>query len=200
MIDPELDLWASVQSLADFGEATAQWLERRIHYHPAYGSDLCPGPNDETAELVPVLGPINRAGFVTVMSQPGRALDDEGSAQRASLSGFASFDLSERLELATCMTDLIILRLSPMEFVPHTIPITISPKRKAEVFGDAAGISPVCTREGGVGGPANIEIFVEFEDSMLELLANSMHVVMIDPVWGRNDLLWETVLRAVGPT
>jgi hypothetical protein len=192
--------WLSVHSLLDFGEVTAQWLEGDISYNPAYGTDERPGPNEETALIVEDLAAINRAGFVTTMSQPGVPPDEEGSAQRASLSGFTTFEVSEYLEAATCLTDIIIMRFSPMMEVPCTIPISIWAEMKASIFPDWMGPSPVTTREGGVGGPMDIEIFGEFDLPMLEVLANSTYVIMIDPVWGRNDVLWDMVRRTVCET
>jgi hypothetical protein len=46
----------------------------------------------------------------------------------------------------------------------------------------------------------DIEIFGEFDLPMLEVLANSTYVIMIDPVWGRNDVLWDMVRRTVCET
>jgi len=60
--------WHSARTLAGLGELTAQWLEGKIGYVPGYGGAP---PDEETEPLIPVLAAANRAGFVTIVSQPG---------------------------------------------------------------------------------------------------------------------------------
>lgn len=70
--------WRQSRTLLDLGELTAQWLERSITSHPAIRPGH--GPDPETTELVPALAALNRAGFVTLGSQPGASngFDEDG--------------------------------------------------------------------------------------------------------------------------
>src|ERR1019366_4648592 len=56
------------------------------------------GPAPETVDLVPVLAAANRAGFITIGSQPG--LLSEYSDQRAAVEGFAAPETLDRLRSA----------------------------------------------------------------------------------------------------
>src|SRR6266536_3121043 len=67
--------WMSATSLAELGELTALWLEGEIGQAP---TNLGP-PAGETAELIPVLAAVNRAGLVTDCSQPGMSEPWQGS-------------------------------------------------------------------------------------------------------------------------
>ena len=87
----DADAWEGARTLADLGELTAQWLEGRIASQPGYATGC--GPDPETAELIPVLAKINRAGFVTETSQPGFAnlpgANGGSWSQRAAVEGYA---------------------------------------------------------------------------------------------------------------
>ena len=97
--------WMSAGSLAELGDLTALWLEGEIGQAP---TNLGP-PAEETAELIPVLAAVNRAGFVTDGSQPGMSEPWQGSIlgwtappgsvwwQRAAVSGFATAQACELL-------------------------------------------------------------------------------------------------------
>ena len=85
MNDDAASQWAEARTLLEVGELTAQWLEGRIPKSPWYRG----APDPETTEIVPVLAALNRIGFVTTMSQPGRGLSEE-YAQRAEVSGYAA--------------------------------------------------------------------------------------------------------------
>jgi hypothetical protein len=64
--------WRSATTYADLCELTARWLERDIPEHPGYGEPGAEtGPDPETEPLVPTLAALNRAGFLTIGSQPG---------------------------------------------------------------------------------------------------------------------------------
>lgn len=60
--------WRRGGTLRELGGLMADWLEGSILYQPGYGA-TCPDP--ETRELVPALAAANRAGFLTISSQPG---------------------------------------------------------------------------------------------------------------------------------
>lgn len=59
--------WEQATTLHDLARLTADWLEGSPGEHPN-GYDR---PDDETESLIPTLARVNRAGFLTVNSQPG---------------------------------------------------------------------------------------------------------------------------------
>lgn len=63
--------WHTAHTIAELGDLMAQWLEGRIESRPGYQPRY--GPDEETAQLVPTLAALCRAGYITTCSQPGFA-------------------------------------------------------------------------------------------------------------------------------
>ncbi len=195
-VESDAEQWTRARSLRDIGRLTAAWLERSLSESPWYGGP----PNPETAEIVPILAALNHIGFVTTASQPGRDPVD-GYAQRASVSGYASWALADLLEGATATTELVTVKLPAVD-VPSSIPITVSAER-ASAFNDRSRVSPACTFGGSSASPLAIrQMYSEgpaelgypaLSDEALALLAESARVTVIDPVWGRRELLWSVL-------
>ncbi|MGW5042147.1 DUF6919 domain-containing protein [Streptomyces parvulus] len=61
--------WKTAADVADLGDLMALWLEGEIDSWPGYEPGY--GPDEETRQLIPTLAAANRAGYVTVASQPG---------------------------------------------------------------------------------------------------------------------------------
>ncbi|MGP9023208.1 DUF6919 domain-containing protein (plasmid) [Streptomyces sp. BR1] len=83
--------WKSAKTVADLGELMAQWLEGTLASWPGYQPNY--GPDEETLHLVPTLVALNRAGFLTVGSQPGeRGTGADGMwwEQKAAVEGFVT--------------------------------------------------------------------------------------------------------------
>ncbi|MGD6765993.1 DUF6919 domain-containing protein [Streptomyces sp. BH097] len=83
--------WRSAKTVADLGELMAQWLEGTLASWPGYQPNY--GPDEETAHLVPTLAALNRAGFLTVGSQPGETgtgADGRWWEQKAAVEGFVT--------------------------------------------------------------------------------------------------------------
>jgi hypothetical protein len=187
------DVWRTARTLGELGELIAQWLEGRLDWSPWQRK-----PDPETGEITAALAALNRMGFATTHSQPGGGPDEGGWAQRAAVSGFATWELAELFEAATCMTDIVIATFETLIHVPCSIPITIWPEEVAS-DPDRIGVSPAYTWEGGgAGGIETLEAYEELHPEMVDVLARSAHVVLIDPSWGRKDLLWR-VLEEVTP-
>ena len=197
MNDDAASQWAEARTLLEVGELTAQWLEGRIPKSPWYRG----APDPETTEIVPVLAALNRIGFVTTMSQPGRGLSEE-YAQRAEVSGYASRKLADHLEAATCMTDLVMLKL-PAVKVRASIPITIDTQGVASDFRTRSPVSPAYSFAGCSSnikelrslyseGPADLG-YPSLSDEAIALMAHSERVTIIDPIWGRRELLWSVL-------
>jgi hypothetical protein len=173
-------LWREATSLTDLGELMAQWLEGKITYQPAYYGVA---PDDETDGLVDVLGAVNRAGLVTTFSQPGVPLV-AGSGQRASVDGFCTQDTLIPLHAVTRGTDLVVITFPP----------------GCESGGQVA----VTMIDGGectwLGLPLDSEDIDQYyqedlSDRGFQAIRTAWQVHIIDPVWGRDDLLWDTLRR-----
>jgi hypothetical protein len=139
----------------------------------------------ETVPLIPVLIAVNRAGFVTTQSQPGIPFDEHGSAQRADVSGFASSETFARLMGAVADADLIITaaRAAPDEDQGPFINITLD---EGEEF----------TWDGGAVNRRSIEADYGHDcPDAIDALCRAWQVTLIDPQWGRNDLLWPLLER-----
>ncbi|MFG1826736.1 DUF6919 domain-containing protein [Microbispora bryophytorum] len=171
-------LWKNARTLTDLGELTAKWLEGTISYSPTYGD----GPDSETAPLIPVLAAANRAGYLTDFSQPGVPLAD-GYGQRAAVAGFADEQLVERIKTAILGTDLVAVVTPPGWDSPTQIPVTID---DGEAFTWAGG---------ALDGPDIVHLYGEDCPAALEALLGAWQIDVLDPVWGRQDLLWGRLAR-----
>ncbi|MFE7442380.1 DUF6919 domain-containing protein [Streptomyces chartreusis] len=92
--------WKATQNIGQLGGLMALWLEGIIASWPGYQPNY--GPDEETKDLIPTLVACNRAGYVTVGSQPGidpaPGFDGKVWAQRAAVEGFVTDqDLLRRL-------------------------------------------------------------------------------------------------------
>lgn len=171
-------LWAEARTLVELCELTAKWLEGGITYQPGYGAA---GPDPETSALVPVLARVNRAGFLTEFSQPG----EREWQQRAAVGGFCDEAVMWQLRAAAFCTDLVVLPYAPGS--PNDalqIPVTLDRDEES-------------TWVGGALEPADLVYHYGYDvhrDGVLALV-DSWQVTVLDPVWGRNDLLWKTLER-----
>lgn len=173
-IPPDAHLWHAARTLHDLGALTAQWLEGTISYSPTHGDR----PDQETLPLIPVLAAANRAGFVTHFSQPGLPLAN-GGGQRAAVGGFCDEPLARRIEAAALGTDLVVLTTPPGWHSPAYIPITLD---CGEAF----------TWIGSTLDAENIDYgYAKDCPAALDALKAAWQVDVFDPVWGRQDVLWE---------
>jgi hypothetical protein len=175
--------WMSANTLADLGALTARWLEGSLTAHSGYKGTL----NAETANLLPVLARFNRAGLVTVNSQPGEDVD--GCTQRAFVSGFCNEQVAQTVAAACMPTDLICVCYWPEAVSFLNVPVSLD-------FGKAltwAGMS------------MDVEdinhLWADLRSaSAVDALVDACQVWVIDPRWGRNHLLWTTIdLALAGP-
>lgn len=169
--------WATASSLDELGELTAAWLEGTLAFIPTYGDR----PDPETLPLVPALAAMNRAGFWTNNSQPGEHGAD-GYVQRAWVCGYCNESTSNTIVAAAVATDLVVLA-TPAVF-ESWVQIPISRLGNKEWTWSGGHTPP--TRDSLEDTPAAFDAVVE-----------SWYVEVIDPVWGRNDLLWPTVTAAL---
>jgi len=174
--------WAEARTLRDLGELTARWLEGSINYQPAWESAR---PDAETERLVPVLADLNRRGFVTHFSQPGAS--SGADHLRAVVSGFGTEALISRLEAAALGTDLVVLAYQPGGGLDgHQIPIATADGEACRWAGAAMSADTITGFYG------------EDCPHAVASLRDAWQATVIDPHWGRNDLLWERLRAAVG--
>ena len=171
-------LWESATTLPELGELTAQWLEGRIASQPDYAPGY--GPDPETEDLIPVLTAANRAGYVTIGSQPGEdctGYDGAHWRQRAAVEGFADDRTLERLWawMATAAPEVTVTWSKPTAW---SVSVTEREGRRYTGFGT-------------VMSAAQIEdAYAECSPPAIAALQEAWQVTIVDPEWGRNDRLW----------
>ncbi|MCU1486191.1 MAG: hypothetical protein JWN67_2937 [Actinomycetia bacterium] len=162
--------------MAELAELTARWVEGDLVVPEVNGGT----PDPETLEIASHIAAINRLGFLTEFSQPGEEVG--GYLQRASVSGYCSEGTCNAILAALVPTDLVILAVPAMLDSYVQIPISLDD-----------GVE--CTWAGGNSDPADSE-FGEAPGALAEV-RDSWHVDVIDPVWGRNDVLWPALQDAL---
>jgi hypothetical protein len=180
--------WLSARTLADVGELTALFLEGHLQQTPTHMGS----PDTETIALIPVLAACNRTGFVTHQSQPGTPHDEHGGAQRANVSGYADSKTFARLMAAVADADLIITAPRALDgsderdFGPF-FAITLDYGEEFTWDGHASSRRSLNDSYDWVCHPAVIEALYE-----------AWQVTLIDPEWGRNDVLWPALQKFTG--
>jgi hypothetical protein len=179
-------LWIAAQSFDDLCRLGARFCRGEIAAFPGW---MASALDDESVALAPALARLCEAGFLTLASQPGRAAhashDGAPCVQRAFVTAFARPGTAERLVRELASSEIRVA---------------------AFAHGDRDRESaPVSTR-GGVayaftGHNAFASELVCFEDRVsiaaLRELESARYVCAHDPAWGRDDLLWRELERAV---
>jgi hypothetical protein len=184
-----IEVWTTALTLADFGDATAQWLEGSIGHMPT--SSFYSQPNDESMELLPYLNPLNRSGrLVSTFSQPGCTADVRpfGSImeeQRAAVSGFMDKRDVSLLEGLVKEDGEIAMVSNPPKSPSKMSDIVISRENGEDI-----------TFTGNVVGSSEIaEEYRGLQPALIRVLQRSFQVDLYDPEWGRNDRLWPVLAR-----
>jgi len=183
--------WYAATTLHDLGELTARWLERDLDSQPGYRAGC--GPDEETAHLVPILARLCRAGYVTDGSQPGQlddSLPDEPPyAQRAAVEGFCTPETATVLHEAAADAGLLVVDAVPAGWrYDYSNVIDVSALGEQMVTSFGARPTPRDLRS---------LRFAECCDEMLDVLCRSRYVTVVDPVWGRDNVLWPALELAL---
>lgn len=180
--------WGAARTLAGLGELTALWLEGGIASQPGYAPNC--GPAEETHALVQVLAAANRAGFVTDASQPGDCWQNWD--QRAAVEGFAAPGAAGRLREAAGASGLLVRVQAASRWrngYGQAVAVTRCSGRDVTRFG--VQLSRRQIRDGHLG-------YGVCHPDAVRALRAAFRVTLIDPEWGRNDLLWPVLARFAG--
>jgi hypothetical protein len=186
--------WKSARTLADLGELTARWLEGAIASQPGYCG---PSDLDDPDRLVPLFAALCRAGYMTTQSQAahdGPGYDGVHWEQRAAVEGFASPEIAARIIAAAERNGLHVIARDP-----QTLPRWRNRSRDAV---------PVTTRNGATISGFGMHLSRRFlrddltgygmcHPDAVGALCNAWQVTVIDPEWGRADVLWCVLSGAV---
>lgn len=176
-------VWRQATSLEAAGELTARWLEGGSSYQPGH---LAAGFDEETAPIAAVLAKLNRNGLFTKESQPG--LMSGTAAQREYVTGFCSAAMAGALLALSTRTELVTVAHAPGEESSAAIPVTLAGTEVTTVLGSS---------ENPVDEEQIRDWAEETNDHLALLLADSWYVEILDPVWGRNDVLLPAILGAL---
>src|SRR5206468_1669300 len=117
----------------------------------------------------------------------GMPQSGDGSMQRAWVTGFCDEATKNRINDRIVSTDLVILTCAPGEECDYVrLCITMD-------VGDEFT---------WVGGPLSSQSIdddyaADLHPDGLEALHYSWQVILVDPVWGRNDQLWPAIVAAL---
>ncbi|MFE0453126.1 DUF6919 domain-containing protein [Streptomyces sp. NPDC058914] len=130
--------WKTAATLADLGDLMALWLEGAISSWPGYQPGH--GPDEETRDLAPTLAAANRAGYVTITSQPGidpdTGFDGLVWSQKAAVEGFVrDYDLLRSLTDAAYAAGLDIEIADMLDTGERGITVTLRDGQPYTTFG-----------------------------------------------------------------
>ncbi|UZX01230.1 hypothetical protein F8G81_00275 [Arthrobacter sp. CDRTa11] len=179
------EVWRQAITLEAAGELTARWLEGGSEYQAA---TFTARYDDETRRIALALAALNRNGLFTKESQPG--LRSGAHVQREYVTGFCSADAAAQLLALSTRSDLVTVVHAPGEASSAAIPVTLSGSEVVTVLGTSE--NPVSEEQ--IRGWAD-----ETNETLALLLADSWYVEILDPVWGRSDVLLPAVLSALAP-
>jgi hypothetical protein len=177
------EVWRQAVTREAAGELTARWLEGGSEYQPA---TFAARYDDETRRIALALAELNRNGLFTKESQPG--LRSGGTVQREYVTGFCSADAAAELLALSTRSDLVTVVHAPGEASSAAIPVTLSGTEVVTVLGTSE--NPVSEEQ--IRAWAD-----ETNETLALLLADSWYVEILDPVWGRTDVLLPAVLSAL---
>lgn len=176
--------WASAESLTDLGVMMVAWLEGQASVWPGHVGP----PDPETAEIRDDLIRFNLAGYVTTLSRPGRL--SRTWRQRATVSGFASQAVAERIRSASSENGLVVQSAPlarPSSCRDHA-PVSITQRRRLMRWSTVSASLP--TR------PEYL-LFPPLHGPVSDELNGAIAVSVIDPEWGQTSRLWDTVAGAL---
>ena len=176
-------VWRQATTLPAAGELTARWLEGHSAFQPG---TFTASYDAETVPIAVGLAALNRNGLFTRESQPG--LRSPGLAQRQYVTGFCSAEVAAQLLALSTRSELVAVAHAPGESSSAAIPVTLDGGEVVTVLGSSE--NPVTEEQ--------IQDWAdETNDTLALLLADSWYVEILDPFWGRDDVLLPAALGAL---
>lgn len=164
--------WREAATVGDVLDLSARWLEGRAEFHPAFGVRR----GDHLGRLSRPLAGAARAGWLVQDYQPGVSTSE--AEQRAYLVGYASRDLSTWIRNVALDLGLAVdVRASHMTARPAVDVARCGPRVVARIGGRRTGDDLSYYASAGVS-PA-----------VLDDIARWPLVTVVDPEWGRADLV-----------
>jgi len=190
-------VWSAATTLADFGSATADWLEGKIGHMPTVS--YYRSVNEETQGLLPYINPLNRCGeFATTFSQPAASKGNDPfgaifAEQRAAIDGFAT-DRSATLlgNLAYDRGLSVILHRPPVLDTHHRVVISREDESDITYLGCMTTPREIHKRMRGIP-ELNL---AGLKPELIEILAHCAQIAIYDEEYGNNDRLWPMLLQA----
>jgi hypothetical protein len=177
--------WRDAQTFDDLAELTARWLDGSIPVHAGY-----PGgpPDAETLPIAGLLAVVNRAGYLTICSQPG--FDGMGCGravqQRAAVEGF----VRDREALGGLLAMVAEQKFVAVVSAPgwrtwyrNVIPVTR--------FDSGVGWKTYTSFGAALSRRAVADlIFRGCPMPAVREVCAGWQITIVDPEWGRDDRLW----------
>ena len=174
--------WRDARSIADLGQNMALWLEGRLPGWPGYDGPFGQEEENGARHLVPTLIAANRAGFVTVGSQPGET--GNGYRQRASVDGVVH-------DHSPLLSRLLALQ-------GQGLTVTRGWPKQQHVITEQDG-EPFTTFGGWRWRRDNVHYVWRGvgHRALRELRDHGVVVHIYDPTWGRDNQLWPALIGAI---
>jgi hypothetical protein len=187
----EIRTWREARAFEELAVLTARWLRGHLLWHP---NGHRGGPDPETKPLVEVLAAANAGGFLTDGSQPGEVatFHELPWRQGAFVSGFvADPELARALCARASEAGLIVRAYRPGSRVDengerNAVDVTTWGARVNTGMGDWVPARAVRRMLPGCNRLA------------VRQVARAWQVTLIDPVWGRNTVLWPVLVKVLG--
>lgn len=185
-LDADRAAWRAARTFDDLCRLGAAFIEGRCRFFPGWGS---PFLDDESDEIAAHLTALQRAGVLTLASQPGSAprASHDGALheQRAFVCGFASESAARAIVAGRFASDLAIATFRRGDRDHEAIAVS----RRGGVAHAFAGHSAFEAELACFRGTISRAAFCELE--------RSTYVSAIDLEWGRDSRLWSELARAL---
>lgn len=179
--------WRQAQSFDEICELHAQFMEGRLKFIPGYGATELDG---ESTPIRPYLAELNRAGFLTLCSQPG--VKEAAYQQRAFVDGVAQYDVADAIKKVMLHSDLLVVVAQPRELWDYPIPVTVA---EFQPFTWAGHVGFFDEEKGVL---AAVREYAEIcSEQVIRELRTACEICVIDLCWGREWYLWEVLAQAL---
>jgi hypothetical protein len=171
--------WSAATTVDHLRELTAKWLEGTVAHHPGYFLDC------ETLEIADDLAAINRAGLLTMCSQPGNsghtAPDGAVWEQRPAVEGLCTAEVATAIKRLFEHTPAIVItdQISCTPFPQRNgLVVTLVDGRNWTWFGDTVPLDGLASE------------FRWCSDDVIDQFVGMWQVTVIWPAYNDSRELW----------